>query len=291
LLCQISKQAHHQAIERFKKQLEKEELYVRLIEQTREIHPGMGLRTIYEMLQPEGIGRDAFIALGVREGFRVKPVENYTRTTYSSRYRLYKNLLAGKQFTDVNQLWTSDLTYLFCLGRFYYIVLLMDLYSRRIIGYSVADNMRVENSLTALQRALTLRGVLDYHSGLIHHSDKGVQYTSDAYTETLKAYGIQISMCDEVYENAHHERVNDTIKNQYLNRMSIATEQELKTKVAGAIESYNNTRPHLSLNKLSPIQFETKIKSITMENRSKLEVYTVNKDEAVDPDQLNLDLI
>jgi putative transposase len=288
LLCQISKQAHHKTVEYFKKQLEKQEIYIRLIEQTREIHPGMGLRMIYEMLQPEGIGRDAFIAMGIREGFRIKPLEKYTRTTYSVKSNRYKNLLGGKKFTDVNQLWTSDLTYLFCLERFYYIVLIMDVYSRRIIGYSLADNMRAENNVIALKMALTLRGISDYNQRLIHHSDKGAQYVSDIYTDTLDDYGIQISMCDEVYENTHIERVNDTIKNQYLNRMTVRTEHELKQKVSQVIETYNTKRPHQSLGKVTPVDYEMCLKSIQNKDRLEMEIYTINTQDPQDPNQLNL---
>lgn len=288
LLCKLSKQAHHKAREYFKKQLEKEELYIRLMEQTREIHPGMGLRTMYEMLQPEGIGRDAFIALGVGEGFRVKYPEKYTRTTYSAKYTRYHNLLGGRKFTDVNQIWATDLTYLFCLGRHYYITLLMDVYSRRIVGYSLADNMRAENALTALHSALTLRGIAHYNNTLIHHSDKGSQYVWNVYTDTLENYGIQISMCDDVYENSHIERLNDTLKNQYINRWSITSEVELKRKVDQTIDTYNNKRPHQSLGKLTPVEFEAKLKTIPMEKRYELEIYTVNQHESTDPKQLNL---
>jgi transposase InsO family protein len=258
------------------------------MEQTREIHPGMGLRTIYDMVEPEGIGRDGFIALGLREGYRLKAVEKFTRTTYSIRSNRYGNLLAGKWFTGVNQLWSSDITYFYCLERFYYLVMIMDVYSRRIIGYSIADNMRAENNLMALLMALNLRGVSHYHNGLIHHSDKGSQYASDIYTETLYNHGIQISMCDEVYENTHIERVNDTIKNQYLNRMNITAEQELKRKVERVIDTYNTKRPHQSLAGLSPVDFETFIESIPIEKRHRMEIYTINKLDNQDFNQLNL---
>ena len=90
----------------------------------------------------------------------------------------------------------------------------MDVYSRRIVGYSVADHMRAEQNIRALQMALDLRGVKDYDQKLIHHSDKGSQYISDDYTELLNDFGIEISMCNIVYENAHIERVNGIIKNQ-----------------------------------------------------------------------------
>lgn len=289
LYCNLSKQAHHQAYRRIIRQLDKEAIYIRLMEQAREIHPGMGLRTLYEMLEPEGIGRDAFIALGLREGFRLKAIDKKTRTTYSVKYTRYGNLLVGKRFTDVNQIWSSDLTYFNCLGQFFYLVMIMDVYSRRILGYSISDNMRAENNLQALKMALSLRGISDYQCSLIHHSDKGSQYVSDIYTETLQSYGIRISMCEEVYENTHIERLNDTIKNQYLNRMDIKNEKDLKQKVAKTIETYNTLRPHRSLNKATPGQFEINIKSLPLNERKKMEIYTVIKDlDPIDPNQLNL---
>jgi transposase InsO family protein len=288
LMCGISRQAHHQAIRRQLSELEKESLYLRMMEQVREIHPGMGLRTMYDMLQPEGIGRDGYIALGLREGFRLKTLEKFIRTTWSVKSHRYRNLLVGKWFTGVNQLWSSDITYFYCLNRFYYLVMIMDVYSRRIIGYSLADNMRAENNLKALKVALNLRGESQYHHQLIHHSDKGSQYVSDIYTETLDNYGIQISMCDEVYENTHIERVHETIKNQYLNRMNIQTEQDLIRKVDLVIDIYNTKRPHKSLSRLSPVGFEAYLETIPMDKRFKMEIYTINKVENQDFNQLKI---
>ena len=287
--CCISRQAHHQSIQRFVKEQEKEVLYIRQMEQAREIHPGMGLRTMYDMLTPEGIGRDAFIALGLQEGFRLKNTEKQTRTTYSVKSSRYKNLLGGIQFGDINELWSSDITYFFCLGQFFYIVFIMDVYSRRIIGYSIADNMRAENNVSALKMALETRGVINYHQQLIHHSDKGTQYASDSYTELLEQSGIRISMCNEVYENTHIERVNDTIKNQYLKRMEINNQKELEKKLAKVIKTYNEARPHKSLKKISPVQYENSLKQIKKEDRVTMTIYTVkiNQNDTSDK-QLNL---
>jgi transposase InsO family protein len=292
LICNISKQGHHQALIRIKEQLQKQELYVRAMEEVREIHPGMGLRSMYDMLQPDGIGRDNFIALGLREGFRLQNKEKETRTTYSVRSHRYSNLLAGRWFTDVNQVWSSDITYFHCDGKFYYIFLIMDVYSRRLVGYSVADNMRAENNIAALNMALTLRGITNYNQQLIHHSDKGSQYASDVYTQTLQAHGIRISMCEEVYENTHIERVNGTIKNQYLERMSINSYRELKLKLEQVINTYNNLRPHQSLNKITPFAYEQSLKQITMDKRKKMDIYTIKKDiNFINPNQLLIDLI
>ncbi len=288
-LCGISRQAHHQALQRHLQEQQKAELYVRSMEQIRQIHPGMGLRAMYEMLQPEGIGRDAFVALGLQEGFRLKTVEKQTRTTYSVKSRRYTNLLGDIEFSGINQLWSSDITYFYCLDQFFYIVLIMDVYSRRIIGYHIADNMRAENNLSALQMALELRGIANYHQSLIHHSDKGTQYASDAYTETLSRHEIRISMCNEVYENTHIERVNDTIKNQYLARMEINNKRQLQAKLDQTIESYNQTRPHQSLQKMSPIEYENYLLNTPSDKRSKMKIYTIklNADASMTK-QLNL---
>jgi putative transposase len=288
-LCGISRQAHLQAIQRSLKESEKEVLFVRIMEQVREIHPGMGLRTMYDMVQPDGIGRDPFIILGLREGFRLKTIEKYTRTTYSVKSNRYQNLLAGKEFNGINQLWSSDITYYFLADQFYYIVLIMDVYSRRIVGYNLADNMRAENNLTALKRALEFRAINKYNYTLIHHSDKGTQYASDKYTELIDSYEIQISMCREVYENTHIERLNDTIKNQYLNRWNIQSIIELKQKLAETIHTYNHTRPHQSLNKLSPVQYEEKLEAIPLKTRIKMIIYTTSSVDTI-PKMKQLDL-
>lgn len=270
----ISKQGHHQQA-KYRQQIKDKKLsYIGFISEVRAIHPGMGLRKMYNQFQPESIGRDAFIALGLKEGFRLRAVTNPTRTTYSVKSNRYSNLLVNKKFTDVNQVWSSDITYFNFGNRFYYIVLIMDVYSRRIIGYSIADNMRAENNIKALKMALQLRGVDNYLYQLIHHSDKGSQYISNDYTQLLEDYRINISMCNEVLENAHIERVNGTIKNEYLNRWSINSVSQLIKALKKAIYNYNN-RLHNSLGK-TPIEFENFIKELSQEERPVLEIFTNN---------------
>jgi putative transposase len=271
----ISKQGHWDAVKRLKTEQAKEPCYVGLIMEVRELHPGMGLRTMYAQFQPEGIGRDAFIALGLRAGFRLRSIENPQRTTKSVKNRRYVNLLESKRFTDVNQLWVSDIFYFPLEGRHYYVTLLMDVYSRRIIGYSLADNLRAENNLRTLNMALTLRGVKNYQNTLIHHSDRGAQYVSDDYTDLLTDYGIQISMCIDVLENAHCERVNGTIKNDYLNRWHIATLADLIKRVPMAVQNYNN-RLHHSLG-MTPLEFESYVKELQNDKKPVLEVFTVKQ--------------
>jgi putative transposase len=285
----ISKQGHWDNVRRAKLAQAKEPCYIGLIVEIRVLHPGMGLRTMYEQFSPEGIGRDAFIALGLREGYRLRSLDNPQRTTRSIKNRLYVNLLHDKRFTAVNQLWVSDIFYFPLDGRHYYVVLLMDVYSRRIIGYSLADNMRAVNNLKALNMALTLRGVNNYAQALIHHSDRGAQYVSDDYTGLLTDYGIQTSMCNDVLENAHCERVNGTIKNDYLKRWAINSFAELSKRVPMAVDNYNN-RLHHSLG-MTPLEFESYVNELSIENRPVLEVFTIKQNiENKFQLELNLDL-
>lgn len=278
VFCCISRQAHFQALQRQMQERSKAVLYVRMMEQVRLIHPGMGLRTMYEMLQPVGIGRDGFIALGIQEGFRLKSIERQTRTTYSVKSNRYKNLLGGLEFDGINQLWSSDITYFLLGDKFFYIVFVMDVYSRRIVGHNVADNMRAENNVTALKQALKLRGIKNYTGTLIHHSDKGSQYASDDYTALLDQNGIRISMCNEVYENTHIERVNDTIKNQYLKRWRIDNVNQLSKRLNDAVNTYNEQRPHQSLKGMSPMQYEKYLEPLKNDKRMKMTIYTTKND-------------
>lgn len=289
MLCGISKQSHLKAVKEEQEQLAKIPLYLNLIYEARELHPVMGLRAIYDMYQPEGIGRDAFIFLGKNEGLQLEQRQSPTRTTFSVKSNRYRNLLEDKWFTDVNQVWTSDITYFRVGEKYYYITFIIDVYSRRIIGYHVADNMRAENNIYALLMALNLRGIEHYGNRLIHHSDKGGQYISNDYTNLLDSKGIAISMCNEVYENAHIERVNGIIKNYYLIHYGIKTENQLINGVEKAVFIYNHHRPHSALNKMPPVDFEVQLTTIPKDNRVKIQVFTI-KQNVPNYAQLQLDI-
>lgn len=285
MLCGISKQGHTEAIKQYREVQLKIPLYVNTIIEGRALHPMMGLRTIYDTFEPQGIGRDAFILLGKNAGYQLKQDTNATRTTFSVKSSRYRNLLEAKWFTDINQIWTSDITYYRIAERFYYIVFIMDVYSRRIVGYHVADNMRAENNIHALQMALTIRGIRDFEKKLIHHSDRGSQYVSNDYTDLLNDHGIQISMCRDVLENAHIERVNGTIKNYYLSYYNIRNFNDLIIGVARAVKIYNENKPHSALRGLTPCNYETQILDIKLENRDKFQIYTL-KQNVLNPEQL-----
>ncbi len=283
-LCQISKQAHHQRVIREQHLANREYLIVGLILEIREIHPDMGLRTMYEFYRPDGIGRDAFISIGIYYGFRVITFRNSTRTTYSSPFSRYKNLLVDKILTDIDQLWTSDITYFDIDKTFYYIVFIMDVYSRKIVGYSVAENMRAENNCIALEMAFKVRKKKVFEN-LIHHSDRGGQYISDDYVKLLTDAKIQISMCDNVLENSHIERVNGIIKNKYLRHWKITNFQELKASVKRAVNTYNQFKPHSSIGNIPPDSFEQEIKELKESERLRLPIWTHKLTKNIDPNQ------
>lgn len=282
--CNITRQGHHQSLKSQVKWANLEYLIVGLILETREIHPGMGLRVIYDITKPKGLGRDAFINIGIKFGFRLIAYKNPVRTTFSSPYSRYQNLLVDVKLDNINQLWTSDITYFSIGEQHHYIVMIMDVYSRKIVGYSAADNMRAENNIKALEMAYKTRKKNKFNN-LIHHSDRGGQYIDFDYTTMLTNAGIKISMCNMVYENANIERVNGTIKNQYLRYWNITTIDALNEKLKNTISAYNKTRPHSSLNGLTPDSFEQYIKELDSTQRPKLSVWTCKETKNINPNQ------
>ena len=286
-LLSITRQSHQQQLKREQLALHRSILYLHLIHQVRQHHPSMGLRTIYERFAPEGIGRDAFIALGINHGLLVVPIKG-PRTTIAHPSAIYPNLCLNKELKGVNQLWSSDITY-FAIGeKWYYLTFIMDVYSRRIIGYHADDNMRANSTVQALKMALDLRGIKGYKEDLIHHSDRGSQYISKVYTQLLSDYHIRISMCDNVLENAHIERINGIIKNKYLKYRSINNLQQLRKWLQKDVDAYNYDKPHGSLNKKTPVEFENFIKELNEKERPVLNIFTYQQNsEKINPTQLS----
>ncbi len=273
-----SKQAHWQMMRRLSKQQEDKQIVIQNILAVRSMHPKMGAKKMYKLLQPEGIGRDLFIEIYTEAGFSVKTERNFQKTTQSIPSLRYKNLTSNLNVNDVNQLWTSDITYLQIGFKSYlYLVLIMDVYSRKIIGYNASNTLEASSNIKALKMALKERGVAKY-TNLIHHSDKGVQYTSNKYTTMLNDYGIKISMCNSVYENIHIERVNGTIKNEYLKSYSIKNLTECQRALKKSVYVYNYFRPHWNLDLKTPDNIENELKNIPISERINLQFYSDEKE-------------
>ena len=273
----ITKQAHWKMVKKFTKENELKRILIQNMIEKRGIHPKMGAKKMYSILNPEGIGRDAFIELYVNAGFQVIPERNHRKTTHSLPFLKYKNLASGMGINDINQVWTSDITYLQISEKeFLYIVLIIDVYSRLILGYNASTNLRAQSNIKALNMALNTRKIERYE-GLIHHSDRGVQYTSNAYTDLLKKYNIKISMCESVYENTHIERVNGTIKNEYLCNFRIKNLSQCQRSLKKAVYAYNTGRPHEKLDLKTPSDFERSLSEIPFSSRPLVNIYSDQK--------------
>jgi len=273
----LSKQAVHNYAkqqEQFNNQLS--DLIVQ-VDELRKEHPGCGVEKMYKTLSPEFIGRDKFIEIFMSLGYRVKKVKNYIRTTIPSHLK-YPNLIEGMFVTRPNQVWQSDITYIYINGKFYYIVFIIDVYTREIISYNVSNNMRKEANVIALNKAIKSRDLSKQE--LIHHSDRGSQYTSTEYLDILKKNNIQISMGIKAQDNAFAERINGIIKNEYLKHWIINDFNELKTKLKKAVNHYNNKRIHNSLpNKLTPNKFRNILLTLSDQKRPKVIIYTEGNDK------------
>jgi transposase InsO family protein len=257
----MSKQNVSQKLKRIYCQQIIEETVVDHAEQIRKQHPRMGCRKMYfKSLMPLPLGRDKCERILLSRGFKVRHPINYKRTTYSIGKHYYPNLIEGLELTNLNQVWQTDITYFEVGNRFYYLVFIQDIYSRRIIGWSVNKSLWAEANIEALRQAIGYRK--KSLNGLIHHSDRGSQYIDKGYTSILKANKITPSMCKHGWQNAYCERVNGIIKNEYLKHWRITSLQELTRAVDKAVYLYNHERPHWELpQRMPPVKFEQKLKN------------------------------
>ena len=153
--------------------------------------------------------------------------------------------------TSSNQLWVSDITYLRTREGFCYLALITDAYSRKIVGYDVSDSLELDGCMRALKSALQTASNL---TGLIHHSDRGIQYSSNQYVAILKQAGCKISMAAKgnCYENALAERVNGILKNEFNLDQNFSTKSQAIKTVHQSIYIYNRFRPHWAINLKTP---------------------------------------
>lgn len=171
-------------------------------------------------------------------------------------YAVYANLAARLQLTGVNQLWVADITYVRLRETFLYLAIVMDAYSRRVVGWELGEDLRAELALSALNRALADRPI---EPGIVHHSDRGVQYCSQPYVERLQTHGFAISMSrtGNPYDNAKAESFMKTLKSEEVYLRQYRDQEEARASIQHFIEEvYNRKRLHSSLGYLSPTAFE-----------------------------------
>jgi transposase InsO family protein len=239
---------------------EEQEQLIPLINEIRRDHPRMAARDIYLKLQPSCMGRDQFERFCMDSGYRIKRLRNYRVTTNSLGVTRFPNLIKDLRVTRVNQVFVSDITYYDIGPDTYYLTLIMDLFNREIVGWSASDNLRTESTtMPALHRLIRERGKANIRGAIIH-SDGGGQYYCKEFKTLTKDLEMVNSMTEEkVYENSHAERLNGTIKNNYLYPYGPANLVSLRRLLDKAVQMYNTGKPHKALGKLTPKTFKDTI--------------------------------
>lgn len=265
-LVGVSKQAYYQYDEDAAlAKAARDEFALQYIINIRKEDPGIGGMKMWYMYKRDfsfdsPIGRDRFCCIIDEDNLKVRLRVKKPRTTDSTHgLPTYPNLI--KDFIPIapNQLWVSDITYITIMDdeyhyHFCYLSLILDAYSEEIVGWSVGPTLDVCYHLQALRMAL--KCINGNNVNLIHHSDRGCQYASREYVNTLREHGIQVSMTEsgDPKDNAQAERINNTVKNELLKGRIFRNIEEVITAVTLAVDFYNNRRPHMSVGMMTPTE-------------------------------------
>ncbi len=264
VLCRslgVSRQAHHKQGRRVALVVQGRELVVQLVHELRKELPRLGGRKLYHLLTPRmaelqvAMGRDQFFDLLRQERLLIRRRNRRVRTTMSKHgMPVYPDLLKGLPIKAPGQVWVSDITYWRVQEGFYFIFLITDACSHKIIGYHVARSMDAEHAMIALRMAQ--RATRHRLKGIIHHSDRGGQYCFTQYVNLLQENGMRISMTQggDPRDNAIAERVNGILKNELLAHHDVENIIQARSYLQVAIEAYNLRRPHLSCDMRTPEQ-------------------------------------
>lgn len=250
---------HHQRVT--ERKMLQEEIIIQLIREVRQSLPKAGGRMLYIKLKNDlfkmdiKLGRDGLFEVLKSNNLMIRRRKRRIWTTDSNHgLRVYPNLIREIEITKPNQVWVSDITYWRIGEEFLYISLITDAYSKKILGYNVAESLQGINARRALKMAITqapfpLRQI-------IHHSDRGIQYCNKKYTQILTRNRFKISMSarGNPLENSVAERINGTIKNDFLNHYKVQNLSEAKEALEKAVRIYNDERPHSSVENLPPTE-------------------------------------
>ncbi len=249
----VTRDAFYKYKKRYIKRLKIENKVLEIVHKRRRTLPREGARKLMRSLKMDfekhnvKIGRDQLFRILRDNNLLIRRKKYSSRTTNSHhRFYKYKNSIKNVVINRPNQVWAADITYIRTINGFCYLALLTDMYSRKIVGFDLSDSLELTGCVRALKKAL-------YHnrglSNLTHHSDRGIQYCSNVYTNELKRKKIEISMTEEnhCYENALAERVNGILKDEFYLDQTFASVQEAKRATKNAIKLYNSKRLHLSL--------------------------------------------
>ena len=258
----VSRQAYYEADNHSTKTTIAHMIVLTLVKDLRSNIPMLGTRKLHVMLSAEfkrhGIkmGRDQLFDLLRFHGLLMRRRRGMVKTTNSYHWlKKYPNLIVGMEPCCSETLWVSDITYVRTLTGFSYLSLITDAYSRKIVGYSLYETLEADGPIEALHMAIGSRTRRNRFI-LTHHSDRGVQYCCEHYVEILSREGIAISMTQNgsPYDNAVAERVNGTIKNDFIPVRMYRDHAEAKRHIAQVVQSYKQLRPHASIDYLTPEQ-------------------------------------
>lgn len=269
----MSRQWYYRSGWRENEHRDKSSQVLELVIEIRRHLPRLGTRKLYHILREPlsglGVGRDKLFTILRANQMLIKPVKNYRVTTDSKHmFRKHKNLIAGLVPTKPEQVWVSDITYIGERNKHQYLSLITDAYSKKIVGFDLSDSLGAEGSIRALKMAIKNR---EYKKRkLIHHSDRGIQYCCADYQKQINKNQIICSMTEnyDPYANAVAERVNGILKQEFLFTHKGEKLPVIQTVVKQSIEKYNELRPHLSCNMLTPSQ---------MHRQNKIKIKTYSK--------------
>ncbi len=229
------------------------------IEEIAEEFPRYGYRKVTAQLRREGllVNHKKIQRIMRERGLGVKRRRRFVKTTDTDHpYPVYANLIKNQVMTGINQVWVADLTYIRITMAFVYLAVILDLYSRKAIGYALSDQIDTHLSLTALWMALQKRHP---PAGVIHHSDRGVQYAAHEYIDVLRGYQFRISMSRKgnPYDNAVVESFMKTLKTEEVYLWEYQTMEDAQRRLPYFIEDvYNQKRLHASLGYRPPVEYE-----------------------------------
>jgi putative transposase len=255
----VTRQAYYDAENHEKKTSIANMVVLCLVKEIRALMPLLGTRKLVNelevSLQEHGIkmGRDKLFDLLALHGMLIRRRRRLVKTTDSHHWlKKYPNLTSGLVIDASELLWVADITYIRTLEGFNYLSLITDAYSRKIVGYALHPNLEAIGCIEALKMAIAALKKKDIR--LIHHSDRGIQYCSAAYVDILMNNDIEISMTQNgsPYEDALAERMNGIIKTEFLSTTVPTNHKAAKKAINRSIETYNQRRPHSSLDFLTP---------------------------------------
>lgn len=259
-----TKQAYYKQISSHENGIIEEAIIIEMVNkiQKRAKTKRWGGRKLFGLIKQElpatsiKLGRDKFYDLLRNNGMLVRSRRRRYFTTQSHHWlRKYDNLIENMVISQPNQLWVSDITYVKINSMVYYLYLITDVYSQKIVGFHISTDLKAKSAVVALQMALKDNPV-KRSWGLIHHSDRGIQYCSEEYTSILNRDKILISMTKPAspQENAIAERVNGILKDEWLYDIVLGQNRNPYKKLREIIGIYNQIRPHNSLCNLTPCQ-------------------------------------